>query len=158
LCTLLIVQLSCAQSTRNNNNNNVRFADIVDEIIRRVIRNGRTNPNIEDIRTEINNRFLQLSIIDSFLNDETNFEAFNGVSFVLNDDGTRLTAGSFQQRIRQELDPLRRLIPQLDNATISNQIRQRIENIVRNGGRNGGRNSRTGSSIRLSNTMSLEDY
>ena len=121
-----------------------------------MIKNGSTNPNIEDIRTEMNNRFTQLSIIDSFLNDQTNFEAFSGISFILNDDGARLTAGAFQQKIREELHPLRRLIPQFESPTISNQIRQRIENIVRNGGAS--RNSRTGSSIRLSSVLNLDDY
>ncbi len=113
----------------------------MDDIIRRVIRSGRTNPNIEDIRQEINRQFTQLTIIDSFLNDQVNFDAFAGFNFLIDNEGERLSPASFQQRIRSDLDPINRLIPQFDNPTISNQIRQRIEVVARGGNASASRDS-----------------
>jgi hypothetical protein len=114
---------------------------VVDDIIRQVIRDGRTNPNIEDIRQEINTQFTQFTIIDSFLNDQVNFDAFAGFNFIINNESERLTPAQFQQRIRNELEPLKRLIPQFDTPTISNQIRQRIELQVRSGNTSSSRGS-----------------
>ncbi len=112
-------------------NSNLRFVDIIDQVIREIINDGNRNPDLEDVRTKLNEKFVRLNILSSFLADQTNFDAFERVTIIQANNGTRFTPAAFQQNVETELSPIRRLIPQFDNPTISNQIRQRIEVLVR---------------------------
>ena len=105
--------------------------DIIDQVIREIISDGNRNPDLEDVRAKLNEKFVKLNILSAFFADQTNFDAFERVTFISVRNGTRFTPAAFQQNVDAELSPIRRLIPQFDTPTISNQIRQRIETIVR---------------------------
>jgi len=129
LCLAFLIQTVFEYAIAQNPN--LRFVDIIDQVIREIVSDGNRNPDSEDVRTKLNEKFVRLSVLDAFLTDQTNFDAFERLTFISERNGTSFTPAAFQQNVQTELSPIRRLIPQFDNPTILNQIRQRIETIVR---------------------------